>query len=180
MKKYTLDKTQTWQRGGHTLYKIQYTEEFKRHINEMQGVDIDGGWLESEDNLSQDGDCYVADQAAVYDGARVLGNATVRKCTTIRGPESIFDEFDYDEDEYIVDFLPRFEFDDDTDQIFTPSDDYDEEELAYFHRNDMSEAEREEMRQREAKFRAEFDWDSIHAETYGYSSDEMADEDFVD
>jgi YdcK Beta solenoid repeat len=35
------------------------------------------GWIEKEDNLSQDGVCFVYDNAQVYDNARVSGNALV-------------------------------------------------------------------------------------------------------
>jgi carbonic anhydrase/acetyltransferase-like protein (isoleucine patch superfamily) len=36
-----------------------------------------GGWIESEDNLSQEGDCWVDDHAQVYGDAKVYGNAKV-------------------------------------------------------------------------------------------------------
>ncbi|MBQ3352937.1 hypothetical protein IJG89_01120 [Candidatus Saccharibacteria bacterium] len=36
-----------------------------------------GGFIESEDNLSQDGSCWVFDYAKVYGNARVYGNAMV-------------------------------------------------------------------------------------------------------
>lgn len=44
---------------------------------------IVGGWIESEDNLGQEGNCFVCDNArvygnaVVYDNARVYGNAEV-------------------------------------------------------------------------------------------------------
>ena len=182
MKKYTLDKTQTWQRGSHTLYKIQYSEEFKRHIKETQGVDIEGGWLESEDNLSQEGDCYVANgDAAVYDGARILDNAIVFEGVTVRGPESIFQNDDYAGFYmYIVDDSIQCEIDERGQEVNVSILYYDAMEIPDFHKNELSPEEIEARQKREEQFRREFDWDSIHAETYGYSSDELADEDFVD
>lgn len=36
-----------------------------------------GGWIESEENLSQDGNCWVDDEAKVYYRGKVLGNAQV-------------------------------------------------------------------------------------------------------
>ena len=36
-----------------------------------------GGWIEKEENLSQEGNCWVDDEAKVYWGAKVLGNAQV-------------------------------------------------------------------------------------------------------
>ena len=47
-----------------------------------------GGWIESEENLSQDGSCWVDDNAKVYGGAKVSGNAqvydTARVCSNAR------------------------------------------------------------------------------------------------
>ena len=36
-----------------------------------------GGWIEKEENLSQDGRCFVSGDAEVYGNARVYGNALV-------------------------------------------------------------------------------------------------------
>jgi len=36
-----------------------------------------GGWIESEDNLSHNGDCLIGDQAMVYGNARVWGKAQI-------------------------------------------------------------------------------------------------------
>ena len=182
MKKYTLDKTQIWQRGSHTLYKIQYSEEFKHHIKETQGIDIEGGWIESEDNLSQEGDCYIANlDAAAYDGARVLDEAIVMDGATVRGPESIFlGNMSAGHYTYVVDGLIQCKIDERGWEVAVPQSYYDEMEIPDFHKHDLSPEQIEEREREEAKFRREFDWDSIHAETYGFSSDELADEDFVD
>jgi len=51
---------------GTTLYRIEAVESFD---NVKAGEK--GGWIEKEDNLSQEGDCWV------YDDARVCGNAWV-------------------------------------------------------------------------------------------------------
>ena len=37
-----------------------------------------GGWIEKEDNLSHDGDAWVAEEAYAIDDCRVSGNALVR------------------------------------------------------------------------------------------------------
>ena len=37
-----------------------------------------GGWIESEDNLSHDGNCWVFDEAGVYGAAEIGGNAVVK------------------------------------------------------------------------------------------------------
>lgn len=36
-----------------------------------------GGWVESEDNLSQEGNCWIYDKSMAFDNARVLDNARV-------------------------------------------------------------------------------------------------------
>ena len=89
---------ETYDYNGHTLHRI-------RRCN---GGEL-GGWVESEDNLSQVADCWVADEAKVwgnawihddaqiynkavvgydaevYGNARVLGNAHVCDDTEVYG-----------------------------------------------------------------------------------------------
>ena len=182
MKKYTLDKTQTWQRGSHTLYKIRYTEEFKAHIKETFNINLEGGWLESEDNLSQEGDCYVADNAAAYDGARIIDDAWFDEDATVRGSEFVYEGGYYAGDyDYVVDGIPQVEYDYDADVTYIPASYYDEQELPYFHRNDPSPEERERISREEEKFRREFDWDSLCAGAPEYDPDlDFFDGDLVD
>lgn len=56
----------TMNHNGHLLHKIRFLEDGKF-----------GGWIESEDNLSQDGSCRVLGKAKVYGNARVIDNAQV-------------------------------------------------------------------------------------------------------
>lgn len=50
-----------------------------------------GGWIEKEDNLSHEGNCWVSDnaivcnKACVYDNAKVAGNAHIEKCGQVSG-----------------------------------------------------------------------------------------------
>ena len=44
-----------------------------------------GGWVASEANLSQHGDCFVLDDAMVFDGALVAGNALVSEDARVSG-----------------------------------------------------------------------------------------------
>ena len=62
MKKYEFTG-ETMEYKGHTLHRI-------RGINEFKGYG-EGGWIESERNLSQEGRCWVRDEAKVYGNARV-------------------------------------------------------------------------------------------------------------
>ena len=59
-----LDKTLNYK--GHILHRV-------RRVSDC----LLGGWIESEDNLSQEGSCFVFGEAKVYGGARVFGNAEV-------------------------------------------------------------------------------------------------------
>ena len=55
-----------------TLYRIQALKDF----GDVKAGEL-GGWIESERNLSQDGNCWVYDDAWVYDNARVFDNALI-------------------------------------------------------------------------------------------------------
>ena len=60
------------------LHRIKALKDF----NDVKKGDL-GGWIEKEDNLSHDGNCWVYDNARVYgdanvfDDAHVYGNAKV-------------------------------------------------------------------------------------------------------
>lgn len=72
MKKYRLTE-ETTKVGNRPLYRIQALRDFG---NVKEG-DI-GGYIESEKNLSQDGDACVYGNARVYGDARVYGNADIK------------------------------------------------------------------------------------------------------
>ena len=58
--------------NGVTLHRIVAVRSFS---NVKEG-DI-GGWIEKEENLSHDGDCWVFDEACVFDNAEVCEDALV-------------------------------------------------------------------------------------------------------
>ena len=58
--------------SGRTLYRIKANKDF----GNVKKDDL-GGWVESETNLSQKGDCWIYGTAKVYDNAKVYGNAKV-------------------------------------------------------------------------------------------------------
>ena len=64
-KKYELT-TETRSFDGRILHRIKRIED-----------ELIGGWIESENNLSQEGDCFVYDNAMVYGDAEVCDNAIV-------------------------------------------------------------------------------------------------------
>ena len=82
-KKYELtDETMEWE--GHTLHRIKALRDF----NYVKAGDL-GGWVESEDNLSQYEKCWLYGNAIVYGDAIVYDNARV--CDNAR----IYDTKDY-------------------------------------------------------------------------------------
>lgn len=62
--------------GGETLHRIKALKDF----GNVKAGDL-GGWIEFEANLSQEGDCWVYDEAMAYDGACVCDKAILRHNT---------------------------------------------------------------------------------------------------
>ena len=63
---------------GHELHRIVALDDiFDSDGNKIVKKDDLGGWIESEDNLSQDGSCWVEDEAMVFGHARVEDNANI-------------------------------------------------------------------------------------------------------
>ena len=78
-RKYELtDIRQSVSISGESLYRIKALKEFE---NEATGVVIEkgqlGGFVQSEKNLSQDGTCWIDDNARVFNNAKVTDNAYV-------------------------------------------------------------------------------------------------------
>jgi NDP-sugar pyrophosphorylase family protein len=94
MKKYELLKSDTTIQQGKTLYRIKYLIDIPRH--NIEAGDL-GGFLESENNLSHDGNAVVLDDARIFgnarvsDNARVYGNAKVSGNVWISGDAEVFD-----------------------------------------------------------------------------------------
>lgn len=84
-KKYEILHDQTMQHEGRTLYRIRRLSD-----------GLIGGWIEKEDNLSQDGKCFVYHDAkvfgdaCVFDDAEVLDNAVVCENASIFGKAAVF------------------------------------------------------------------------------------------
>ena len=51
-----------------------------------------GGWIQSEENLSHDGNCWVGDNAVVYGDAKVEGNAQVLGTAVVKDQAHIYDD----------------------------------------------------------------------------------------
>ena len=70
-KKYILTE-EAKEVGGHILHRIQAMRDF----GGVQKGDL-GGWVESEENLSHDGDCWIFDNGRVFGDGRVSDNGWV-------------------------------------------------------------------------------------------------------
>lgn len=85
-KKYILtDRTKKV--DGHTLHRIQAIKDF----GNVHNGDL-GGWIESEDNLSQEGDCWVSDDAMIYERATIQYDAQVYDHAVVHGDANICTE----------------------------------------------------------------------------------------
>ena len=83
-KKYELT-TESIVVGDHTLHQIRAIRDF----GNIEAGDL-GGYIEKEDNLSHDGDCWIRGAVKVYDNARVYGNAYVEDNTSISGNAQVY------------------------------------------------------------------------------------------
>lgn len=73
--------------SGPTVYRIKALRDIG---SDVKKGDL-GGYIESEKNLSIDGDCWVYDNACVFEDARVLKNAKVKDESIIAGHAIITD-----------------------------------------------------------------------------------------
>ena len=89
MKKYKLT-SETKVINGVELHRIKALDSF----GNIKKGDL-GGWIESEKNLSQDGDAWVGDNATVCGNARVYGNATVYGYATVYGNATVSGNADF-------------------------------------------------------------------------------------
>ena len=70
--KYEILKDEFIEFDGRKLYRIKALKDFR----DVKKGTV-GGYIESEQNLSQEGDAWVCGNARVYDSARVSGDAWV-------------------------------------------------------------------------------------------------------
>ena len=85
-RKYELLKDDHIEYEGRTLYRIKALRDF----SDVKAGDI-GGYIESEKNLSQDGSCWVYDNAKVFNNARVYQNAEVRGYAKVFGAAFVYE-----------------------------------------------------------------------------------------
>lgn len=78
MKKYELDKSTKITINHLPHYRIKALKDFA----DVKAGDL-GGYIQSEANLSQDGNCWVYDDAIISGNARVVDNAVIKDKATI-------------------------------------------------------------------------------------------------
>lgn len=77
MAKYKINEGESKVVNGRKVYRIYATKSFRL----ANGVKVNkferGGWIESGNNLAQDGKCWVSGNAIVFGNASVFGNAVI-------------------------------------------------------------------------------------------------------
>ena len=86
MKKYELIEESKATFVGIDIYRIRALRDF----GNVKAGDI-GGWVCSEDNLSQEGNCWIYDEAKCLDNARVYDNAVMCGNAVMFGNAKMFD-----------------------------------------------------------------------------------------
>ena len=86
MKKYELTN-KIFKYKGRTLHIIKALIDF----SDVKKGDL-GGYVESEDNLSHKGECWIYGNAKVYDNAEVFGNAWVGGNAKVYGNARVCDD----------------------------------------------------------------------------------------
>lgn len=71
---------------GRVLYRIRALKDFA----DVKAGDL-GGYIQRERNLSQEGNCWVYDDAKVHNGAQVYDNAKVYGSAIVCGFAEIYD-----------------------------------------------------------------------------------------
>lgn len=78
-KKYELLKDDTIEVEGHTLHRIRLLKD----LGHVKAGTL-GGYIEKEENLSHNGNCWVANEAKVYGDASVRENAIVDDVAVVK------------------------------------------------------------------------------------------------
>ena len=84
--KYELLKNNFIEYKGRKLYRIRALKSF----SDIKCGDI-GGYVENEKNLSQNGNCWIYNNAKVYDDGRVFDNAIIKNNAEVFGNASVLD-----------------------------------------------------------------------------------------
>lgn len=83
-KKYELVKNEKIEFNGHTLYRIKALKDINEYIRKGDF----GGYIEKEENLSQEDECFVCENAKVYGDSELSGCATAMENAVVRDIKS--------------------------------------------------------------------------------------------
>ena len=72
---------------GRKLFRIKALKSF----SDVKAGEL-GGYIESEENLSQEGNSWIYDDAKVYNNAKIFGNAHVRNNAEVFGNAKVYDD----------------------------------------------------------------------------------------
>lgn len=72
--------------GERTLYRIRALKDFA----DVKKGDL-GGWVSSENNLSQEGNCWIYNEAKCMDNAKMYNNSTMHDYSEMRGNSTMHD-----------------------------------------------------------------------------------------
>lgn len=97
-KKYELTE-ETIDVMDHILHRIRALKKF----GNVEKGEL-GGFIESEENLSQEGNCWVYDNARVYNGGRVYEDAQVEYFATVCGNSRVYGSARVEWDAYVTDW----------------------------------------------------------------------------
>lgn len=86
-KKYKLIESSRAWLYGRPIYRIQALRDF----SDVKKGDL-GGFVESEGNLSQEGDCWIYDMAQAMENSRVEDDACLRDCSKMYGSSLLKDK----------------------------------------------------------------------------------------
>ena len=86
-KKYKLIESSRAWLYGRPIYRIQALRDF----SDVKKGDL-GGFVESEGNLSQEGDCWIYDMAQAMEKSRVEDDACLRDCSKMYGSSLLKDK----------------------------------------------------------------------------------------
>lgn len=92
-KKYKFSGETKTIEGGTTLHRIQALRDIASPYRAgsffAKAGDL-GGWIEKEDNLSHEGNCWVASSAQVFGNAQVVGDMLVKGNARVFGSAKLF------------------------------------------------------------------------------------------
>lgn len=89
---------ETKEHEGRVLHRIRALRDIP--AREVKKGDL-GGWVESEHNLAQSGDCWIGEEAKVYENGRVAENAFVYGAAQVSGGANVYGSADVSDEAHV-------------------------------------------------------------------------------